>query len=130
MIKEILSYRTDDGRIFTKKDSAIAYENILKDKKKLAETSEKVRQLFKEELTMYANSTNEYSGINLDNADLECDFWDDVSGALADDSNVDVTLVNFTEYVSLIKTLLKDFHLEEVIKIIKKITPNSIKETL
>lgn len=129
MIEEVISYKTEDGRTFTDKKLAIKHITNLESKRKLTEIVKKVKQLFKKGLTMYANGTKEYSGISLNNTDLECDFWDEESRALSDNANMDITIEDFDNYVSLVKTLLEDFHLERVIKIIKKTAFNNSKET-
>ena len=127
MIEKVTSYKTEDGRVFSKKKDAENHVVYLINERKLVKAVEKVKQIFQQKLAMYANSTKEYNGIDLNNADLECDFWDDVSGLLA---NTDTILVNFAEYVSLIKTLLENFHLEETIKVVKEIICNNTKETV
>jgi hypothetical protein len=130
MIEKVTSYKTEDGKIFSEKENAENHAVYLINERKFVEATKKVKQIFQQELIMYANSTKEYSGISLNYVDLEGDFWDDVSGALANDSNIDITIEDFGEYVSLIKALLKDFHLEKTIKVIKKIMCDDIKETV
>lgn len=127
-LEEVIRYKTEDGRTFSKEEDADAHLDALEDKKKLIKTGGKVRQLFKQEMLIFANETNDYKGVNIEDTGLEYDFWNDKCQALAN-SDVDVTIQDFEDYVLLTKALLEDFHLEETVKIIKKMMCNNTKET-
>jgi hypothetical protein len=119
MVKEVISYKTTDGRVFSEKKDAEFHAVYLINEVKIIEAIKKVKQLFKEDLVLFADSVKEYE------VNLEQDFWE----VLANDAEIDITVVDFKDFVFLIKTLLKNYHLEETVKIIKKIMCNDIKET-
>lgn len=131
-VEEVIRYKTKDGRTFSKETDANDHLDALEDKRKLVKTGEKIKQLFKQELLMFANGTDDYKGVNIiESIDLEYDFCDAKCQGTADKNSVDIDISDFEDYVLLVKALLENFHLEKTIKIVKKMmTCNLIEETV
>jgi CRISPR/Cas system-associated protein Cas5 (RAMP superfamily) len=122
--KEITTYKTEDSRVFFKEEAAEKHTVKLKDEKDLIKTSEKIRQLFEQEMLVFIRNTDDYKGVSIKDkdTDLDYDFWDAKTMDTLHKISVDVDIDDFEEYVLLIKALLEDYHLQEVINIVKEMT--------
>jgi hypothetical protein len=130
-VEEVIRYKTEDGRTFSKEIDADNHLDSLEDKKKLIKTGERIKQLFKQELLIFANENDDYDGVDIENPDVEWDFWDAKCQGTSDKNNVDVDISDFEDYALLVKALLENFHLEKTIKIVKKtMTCNLVEETI
>lgn len=123
-VKEIIVYVTEDGKTFTDEGDAGANLVKIENKRKFAKTIKKIKQLFEQELIIFANDSDEYNNVNIKDIDLEYDFWNEITGKC----NIEVE--DFEDYMLLIKALLEDFHLEETVKIVKKMMCNLTEETV
>lgn len=119
-IKEIISYKTKDGIIFEQKKNAIVHAKKLIEGKNFTNLVQQVTSLFKSSLDKYkkAEYSKDYKFYDEDN-ELELDFWSDNSADLSNIAANEILINDFKAYTKIIMTLMGEYHLEEIIKLIK-----------